>query len=168
VERIAEAGHTEAALEKLLTRVHQAQGLPRRVTPVTAPTARGATRGPVTARQGRAERGPSRDTGDWVSFQVSWGHVHGADARRLLAMLCRRGNVRGADIGAIRIGERSSEVQVASNVAEDFAKAALPKDPRNPRVHVRPFLPGKAAPPRPAPRGKPLRAPTSNVRSQRS
>ncbi len=50
-----------------------------------------------------------RGGGDqWVPFRVSWGEAHGADARRLVAMLCRRGNIRGSDIGAIRVSRTSS------------------------------------------------------------
>jgi hypothetical protein len=70
---------------------------------------------------------------------VSWGEQHGADARRLVAMLCRRGNVRGTDIGAIRVGATSSTVEVAASVAQGFAESTREPDPRDPRVLVTPF-----------------------------
>ncbi len=87
------------------------------------------------------ERGPrpAGNPGDWVPFRVSWGEQHGADARRLVAMLCRRGNVRGTDIGAIRVGATSSTVEVAASVAQGFAESTREPDPRDPRVLVTAF-----------------------------
>jgi ATP-dependent RNA helicase DeaD len=82
---------------------------------------------------------PEGNPGDWVPFRVSWGEQHGADARRLVAMLCRRGNVRGTDIGAIRVGATSSTVEVAAAVAQGFAESTREPDPRDPRVVVTPF-----------------------------
>jgi ATP-dependent RNA helicase DeaD len=98
---------------------------------------------------------PSRDgNGQWVPFNVSWGEVHGADARRLVAMLCRRGNIRGSDIGAIRVSRTSSTVEVAASVARGFEDAAREPDPRDPRVEISPLSGGserESQPPRPSP-----------------
>jgi len=87
--------------------------------------------------------------GQWVPFNVSWGEVHGADARRLVAMLCRRGNIRGSDIGAIRVSRTSSTVEVAASVARGFEEAAREPDPRDPRVEISPAsgAPERQAPP---------------------
>ena len=74
--------------------------------------------------------------GEFVPFRVSWGGEQGADARRLLAMICRRGEVRGADIGNIRVARSFSTVEVASDVADAFERAVAQPDPRNPRVFV--------------------------------
>jgi ATP-dependent RNA helicase DeaD len=89
------------------------------------------------SRPPREERG-----GDWVPFRVTWGEAHGADARRLVAMLCRRGNIRGSDIGAIRVNRTTSTVEVAASVARGFAEATSEPDPRDPRVEVTPFSDG--------------------------
>ncbi len=75
--------------------------------------------------------------GAWVAFRVSWGSAHGADPRRLLALVCRRGDIRGTDVGAIRIGEASSVVEVARSVGAQFAEKASQPDPRDPRVRIR-------------------------------
>ncbi len=86
---------------------------------------------------------------DFVSFQVSWGERSGADARRLLAIACRRGEIESRDIGAIRIGPASSLIEVRSNRAEAFAAASARPDPRDPRVRFRVFESGHGAvPPR--------------------
>ncbi len=81
----------------------------------------------------KGDAGPQR----WVSFRISWGESHGADARRLVAMMCRRGQIEGRDIGAIRVGRTSSVIDVSEGVAADFERSASKPDPRDPRVHVR-------------------------------
>lgn len=93
-------------------------------------------RGP---RPGRAERDAS---GGWKLFQVSWGEAHGADSRRLLAMLCRRGGIQSSDVGAIRIGRIASTVEIGSDVADQFSESASQVDARDPRIEIRPFTPG--------------------------
>jgi ATP-dependent RNA helicase DeaD len=94
------------------------------------------------ARRGEARTFPHPQvrpprTGAFVPFRVTWGGEHGADARRLLAMVCRRGEVRGADVGNIRIARAFSTVEIAANVADAFAETVAKPDPRNPRVFIR-------------------------------
>jgi ATP-dependent RNA helicase DeaD len=76
-------------------------------------------------------------TGSFVSFRVSWGGEQGADARRLLAMVCRRGEIRGMDVGNIRIARSFSTVEIAAHAADAFASAISKPDPRNPRVFIK-------------------------------
>jgi ATP-dependent RNA helicase DeaD len=71
----------------------------------------------ATAPKPRAAFGPSR----W--FELSAGRDRGLDPRRLLPMLCRAGEVTRDDIGAIRIRDTASFVQVAEARAEAFARA---------------------------------------------
>ncbi len=75
--------------------------------------------------------------GGFTRFHVTWGARGGANPSRLLAMMCRRGDVRGSHIGAIQITEFSSVVEVETAIAADFAKAAERRDPRNPKVRIR-------------------------------
>src|SRR5262249_50377612 len=86
---------------------------------------------------GRARRGPSKAVSDaFVPFRASWGSVHGADARRLLAMACRRGGVRGDDVGTIHVGRTFTVIEVKADVAPAFASAAGAPDPRDPKVRI--------------------------------
>jgi ATP-dependent RNA helicase DeaD len=64
-------------------------------------------------------------------------------------MLCRRGRIKGSDLGAIRVSDTYSDVDVAQDVASTFAEATLRTDPRNPRVNVRLLTPGAGGPPPP-------------------
>ena len=126
---------------------------------------------PAGPREPRAE--PYAKTADWVAFRVSWGSEHGADARRLLAMICRRGGIQGNDVGTIRVARTYSLVEVKRSVATAFSAASSAPDERNPRVKIqpttetaqRPEAPGRPAsrgaaratassPPRRAPRGR--------------
>ena len=101
---------------------------PREGRPMTRPGAVGGPRGPTESK-----RPPGAG---WVTFQVSWGGRHGADARRLLAVVCRRGDIRGAEVGAIRIEAAYSLVDIAAPVAEQFEAQAAQPDPRNPLVRI--------------------------------
>jgi ATP-dependent RNA helicase DeaD len=89
----------------------------------------------------RAERSAT----EWVSFHVSWGASQGADPRRLLALSCRRGRIRGGDVGSIRVLPRHSVVDVAAKVAGDFATHAQKPDPREPHIRIRPLIGPPAA-----------------------
>ncbi len=130
---------------------HRTFGEPRGLRPERAgddPGDRGPRRDDRDAQPRREfgrEAGPARsprdaetDAGSWVPFRVSWGQIHGADARRLLAMACRRGGIKGSDVGAIRVTRTYSTIDVSSAAAETFAKATREPDPRDPRVKIRP------------------------------
>jgi ATP-dependent RNA helicase DeaD len=178
VERIVQSGLTERALAQLIINVRRATGEPREVTPLTAQTQPPprptrtqlggslppshprprAPQSPQSPRSPQAPRSPqSQRPESWVTFRVSWGEAHGADARRLVAMLCRRGNIRGSDIGAIRVSRTSSMVDVAARVARSFAEATREPDPRDPRVLVTPL---QSPPPRSrGPQREPQRRP---------
>ncbi|WP_437303151.1 DEAD/DEAH box helicase [Sorangium sp. So ce388] len=92
-----------------------------------------AHRGGDPARHGAAEHAPRLP---FVPFQVNWGERHGADPRRLLALVCRRGGVSSRQIGAIRIGSTASVVEVASPAAPDFARAVNQPDARDARIRI--------------------------------
>jgi len=106
------------------------------------------------------QRGAGRDSGEWVSFHITWGGEHGADARKLLAMACRWGEIRGSDVGAIEIERDYSRLSVKASVAAGFAEATSKPDPRNPRVTIQPdrsnqgFAPRTMPPPREAFKGR--------------
>ncbi|WP_437630493.1 DEAD/DEAH box helicase [Sorangium sp. So ce854] len=85
------------------------------------------------ARRGDAEHAPRLP---FVPFQVNWGERHGADPRRLLALVCRRGGVSSQQIGAIRIGSTASVVEVASPAAPEFARAVNQPDARDARIRI--------------------------------
>ncbi|KYF73968.1 hypothetical protein BE15_33495 [Sorangium cellulosum] len=97
-----------------------------------------ALRGDVAPRGGAARRGDAEHAPrlPFVPFQVNWGERHGADPRRLLALVCRRGGVSSQQIGAIRIGSTASVVEVASPAAPDFARAVNQPDARDARIRI--------------------------------
>ncbi len=138
VQRIVAAGYAARALERLLAR-GQKLAEPREITPVGLDRSRaaGPAHGHGAAARPRAPRREGVQAG-FTAFRISWGDEHGADARRLVAMLCRRGQIRGSDIGAIHVDRMSSTVEVATRVARAFAAATRAPDPRDPRVRVSP------------------------------
>ncbi len=138
--RLIEAGHAEKALARLIVATRRSgHSEARDVTPMQAAPAAGARTRNFPERTGRVAEGAERPRdarGEFVGFRVSWGEAQGADARRLLAMLCRRGNIRGADIGPIRVHPTFSVVGIAAGVAESFERATREPDPRDPRVSI--------------------------------
>jgi ATP-dependent RNA helicase DeaD len=97
---------------------------------------------PKHRRDGGRQDRRTEASEDYARFFVSWGAAAGASPSRLLAMVCRRGGVRGAHIGAIKIGPHHSVVEVASRLADDFGRRASVRDSRNPRVKIAPWCPG--------------------------
>ncbi len=58
---------------------------------------------------------------DGIWFRLDIGRKQNADPKWLLPMLCRKGNVTKTDIGAIRIFENETKVEIAGAVAKEFA-----------------------------------------------
>jgi ATP-dependent RNA helicase DeaD len=138
------AAHDPAALvAALLARSgHAGPCAPRPVTAIEPPP----PQQPAAPRQVRVQRDGAPM--GFVPFRINWGGRHGADARRLLAMVCRRGEVRSDAIGAIRIGPTSSTFEVSSPLAGDFARSARRPDTRDPRIRIEPFNDGAASGPK--------------------
>jgi ATP-dependent RNA helicase DeaD len=148
-ERLVEQGDVQRTIERLLLRTRG----PERAEPHTLtdvmPKPKPNVERPGGKRRAFAEAaatGLTRarprlvDSGDgWVRFCVTWGHVHGADSRRLLAMVCRRGGIEGRAVGAIRVEKSHSLVDIAADVAAGFAERAAKPDPRDPRVRIEPY-----------------------------
>ncbi len=76
----------------------------------------------ATKRQQSYNRNdPARSGGVW--FRLNVGRKKNADPKWLLPMLCRRGKITKADIGAIRIFDRETKIEIAAGVADAFAAA---------------------------------------------
>jgi ATP-dependent RNA helicase DeaD len=135
-ERIVKSGAVVTALGRLIEKAGlHGPTKAREVRTITAPR---DDQPPARGRRGaEPRRGHAPGAGrEWVTFRVTWGGQQGADARRLLAIACRAGNVQGTDVGAIRVEATHSLIDVAREVADAFALAAARPDPRNPRVRI--------------------------------
>ncbi len=74
-----------------------------------------------------AKPAPRKDFGASVWFSISGGRKAGAEPRRLLPMLCKLGDLTKDDIGAIRINQDESYVQILETSVEGFLKSIGPK-----------------------------------------
>lgn len=87
-------------------------------------------RGDRPERAPRQDRGPSGrrpgdfDTGSWVRLSV--GRHHSAEPRWLLPMLCRAGGMTKNAIGAIRIHENETHVELHPDAVDGFLEALGP------------------------------------------
>ena len=72
-------------------------------------------------REPKQERAPERGDGVW--FHLDIGRKMNADPKWLLPMICRRGNVTKQDIGAIRIFDNETKIEIFGAAADKFAHA---------------------------------------------
>jgi ATP-dependent RNA helicase DeaD len=145
--RVLESGDVARTVGRLLLRSRgPGRTEPRELTPVALHQNRGqddrrprsgGPRDDARERRPRAARADSPE--DWVRFRVTWGQAQGADSRRLLAMVCRRGGIEGKAVGAIRVERDYSVVNVAATEAPSFALLAAKPDPRDPRIKIELF-----------------------------
>ncbi len=75
--------------------------------------------------EGPRKAGPRGET---VWFRLNIGRKDGADPRQLLPMLCRRGKITRDEVGAIRIFDKETKVEIDAEVAERFAALASAAD----------------------------------------
>lgn len=66
--------------------------------------------------------------GETVWFVLNIGRRDGADPRQLLPMLCRRGKITRDEVGAIRIFDRETKVEIDAEAAERFYELAKAAD----------------------------------------
>ncbi|GAO40195.1 putative helicase [Sphingomonas changbaiensis NBRC 104936] len=72
---------------------------------------------PAERRDERGYRGGFEDT---VWFRIDIGRRHNADPRWILPLLCRRGHITKAEVGAIRIAPSETQFDVPRAVADRF------------------------------------------------
>ncbi len=155
-KRLASSADVPRTIARLLAHTRFAGvAEPRPVRALNAPDDE-RPRAPARPRDGNET---AKRAQTFVPFQVTWGREHGADPRRLLALMCRRGEVDRQSIGAIQVGARVSTVEVAADVAGAFAARASRPDARDDRVRIfpataekKPAPAGDARPKKPAPK----------------
>jgi ATP-dependent RNA helicase DeaD len=146
---LAEHSPAELVAWLLKREADRSHGTPRKVRDDAKPARRERTPHKMSPKS----QPRHRPQGDFITYQVSWGAHAGADTRRLLAMVCRRGDVSSDVVGAIRVAPKSSTVEISSGVAQRFELAVTRPDQRNPRAQFRRWDPragNKRAPQRTA------------------
>lgn len=108
-------------------------------------------------RRKKPEFRPSLDGSVW--FRLNVGHNKHAEARWLLPMICRRGDIGKPDIGAIRIYGTHSEVEISADAAARFTENLNRPDREEAiRIEALPNGPqGEASFETPAEHGKPFK-----------
>ena len=82
-------------------------------------------------------RKPRTEFGASVWFAVSQGRADGAEPRRLLPMVCNAGNITKDDIGAIRIQQTESYVEIRKESAAAFETAVGPDGKLEDNIRLR-------------------------------
>ncbi len=92
-------------------------------------------RAPGPRREPRGQRDRGAEPG-FTRFRITWGFRQGANPRRILAAVCRRGEVGGRMIGSIEIAPNESTFDVSNEVAEAFEQAARQPDERDRKQRI--------------------------------
>ncbi|MBL9078165.1 MAG: DEAD/DEAH box helicase [Planctomycetes bacterium] len=74
----------------------------------------------------------------FARFRINWGLRDGADARRILAHVCRRGDIDSRLVGNIALAPGSSTFEVAESIAASFARRVQKRDRRDPHLFIVP------------------------------
>jgi ATP-dependent RNA helicase DeaD len=90
-------------------------------------------RGGRTGRDRAAGRRPAKFT----LFYINWGQQKGATPARVLALVCRRGNISSKHVGSVNIDARWTKLEVADEVAGEFAGLVAKPDERDPKIRIR-------------------------------
>jgi ATP-dependent RNA helicase DeaD len=114
------------------------------------------------ARRDAHSSEPSKFT--W--FRLDIGRKNNADPKWLLPMICRRGKVVKADIGAIRITDNETRFEIANSVVERFTIASLVADDEDVKIELLKGAPEISRPSR-NPDRKPNFAPKHEAGPQR-
>ena len=135
---LLEGRDAQEVVAALLIRLQpKRQAKPRDIAP-PGPTYERRPKGPERPRREHGAHPPrGRSQGDSVRFFINWGQNQGATPGRVLAAICRRGQVNGGDIGSIAIHPNASTFDVRAQVAERFERVAGRRDARDPQSRIR-------------------------------
>ena len=91
----------------------------------------------VRTKGARPAPGHRITSGGMVRFFINRGVNQGANPSRILAAICRRGQVHGSEIGSIAIHPNASTFDVSGEVAERFERLTGRRDKRDPQTVIR-------------------------------
>ncbi|MBL8723275.1 MAG: DEAD/DEAH box helicase [Planctomycetes bacterium] len=120
---------------------------PEAATPAVDPPApsrrlaasqRGSSKAPPSWKRPPADApaGHPGATGGFVRFRINWGTRDGAEPRRILAHVCRRGEIESHQVGAIRLQPFYATFEVQAAVAAGFARKVAKPDRRDPGLAI--------------------------------
>jgi ATP-dependent RNA helicase DeaD len=105
---------------------------PRRLSPEQ----RGKPRALPAWQRPAAAATPASSAGGFLRFRINWGRRDGADPRRVMAHVCRRGGIASRQVGAIDVRVAATTFEVASDVADGFLRAVQRRDAREPHLVI--------------------------------
>jgi ATP-dependent RNA helicase DeaD len=103
---------------------------------------------PVKSLEPRAD-GPAKVSQGYIRYAINWGMQRGANPDRLIAHICRRGEISSKKIGAVDLGADSSFFEVAQEASQRFEERVAKPDSRDPHIKIRRAGSGESRGPRP-------------------
>ena len=101
-----------------------------------AATQRGRAGAPPAWRREAPAAAASGHGQSFARFRINWGGRDGADPRRILAHVCRRGDIDGKLVGSIEVHPSMTTFAVAVEVAAEFERRAQRPDRRDPHLVI--------------------------------
>ena len=93
--------------------------------------------GAAPSWQKRADRAPAAGAGpSFTRFRINWGKRDGADPRRVMAHVCRRGHLESHMVGAINVQFAFTVFEVSSDAVDSFLRSAKKPDRRDPHLVI--------------------------------
>jgi ATP-dependent RNA helicase DeaD len=89
----------------------------------------------------RRFRDEGGDRGDSLWFSLNVGRSRDADPKWIIPVLCKRGGITKADIGAIRILDHETRVEILGTAGPRFAEQARRPDKADPKLMITPAAP---------------------------
>lgn len=86
-----------------------------------------------------------------IWFRIDIGRVRKADPKWLIPVICTRGGITKAEIGAIRVMSHETRFQIAGHAADAFDIAAATPPKNHPDRTIRSARIGRAGEPPPRP-----------------
>lgn len=82
------------------------------------------------------QQGGYRKSEGMTRFSINWGLRNGANPRRLLALICRRGDITSRMVGSIDMDSYSTSFEIDGSIASQFETAVRQPDPRDPGLRI--------------------------------
>jgi len=119
----------------------EVRGETRREHAIARPRVRSIREDDRYGRRGEGGAEPARDFDPRgcgaTRFEINWGHRNGANPQRLLAVICRRGDIASSMIGSIDVDTHITSFEVADYASEEFEARVSRPDSRDPDLCIR-------------------------------
>jgi ATP-dependent RNA helicase DeaD len=138
VSELLERHGAEQVAAAFLRRYRAGQSAPEELLDISPPPERRGKSNDTKQRESKPRESKHReDFGESVWFSISVGRKQNAEPRWLLPLICQGGGLTKKDIGAIRIQNTETHVQIAVDSVDQFVAAIGPNQKLEDTIRVK-------------------------------